>query len=536
VLKLGLLAGTIGSRNSLLAGLPSIAGLSSTGSFDFSRLSDQQTTSPTLSAHPPLTFRDFIEPAWQIVEPATPFVGGYHVDAIAEHLQAISDGDLRNLIINIPPRHTKSTFVGVLWPAWEWTVNPWLQWLCASYREALAIRDGVKMRRLVQSSWYQQHWGGLFRLTGDQNEKRRFENDAAGYRVSLGVGTGTGEGGHRLVLDDPLSADQAESVAYREAANDWVDGTFSTRGNDPKTVARVIVMQRLHEEDTTGHLLEKMQEGGTPFDHLVLPAEYEPTVQVCLADLQHDPRTVAGEPLSPERYGPEQLAQLKIDLKTPQRVAGQLQQRPSPAAGNVFQRTWWQGRNRYDLTDEARLHQMYGRWIFLDTAYKDKDTSDFTACSVFDLTPDYRLAWRHVWNERLEFPGLLARIEETALSFNADGKLKGVIIEDKGSGTSAAQSLKMGAPGWLGALITPFTPVGSKVYRAQQASLWCALDCVLIPEPSEAAPWLFDATEQLFRFPTAAHDDIVDSFSMGVIYLEPYISTGHAIRTGRPTA
>jgi hypothetical protein len=182
-----------------------------------------------------------------VVEPATPFVGGYHVDAIAEHLQAISDGQLQNLIINIPPRHTKSTFVGVLWPAWEWTVNPHLQWLCASYREALAIRDGVKMRRLITSPWYQERWGGLYRLTGDQNEKRRFENDRAGYRVSIGVGTGTGEGGHRLVLDDPISADQAESDAYREAANDWIDGTFSTRGNDPRTVARVIVMQRLHE-------------------------------------------------------------------------------------------------------------------------------------------------------------------------------------------------------------------------------------------------------------------------------------------------
>lgn len=532
VLKLGLLAGTIGSRSSLLAGLPSIAGLSSTGSFDFSRLSDQQTSQQP-SNQPPLTFREFIEPAWAVVEPATPFIGGFHVDAIAEHLQAISDGALQNLIINIPPRHTKSTFVGVLWPAWEWTINPWLQWLCASYREALAIRDGVKMRRLVTSPWYREQWGGLYRLTGDQNEKRRFENDATGYRVSIGVGTGTGEGGHRLVLDDPLSADQAESDAYREAANDWIDGTFSTRGNDPRTVARVIVMQRLHESDPTGHLIEKMAQGGAQYDHLILPAEYEPTVQICLAGLgEHDIRTAPGQPLSPERYGPAQLEELKIDLGTPQRVAGQLQQRPAPAEGNVFQRSWWDGKNRYDASDETLVYKAVGRWLFIDTAYKDKETSDYTACSVIELQPDYRAVWRHVWNERLTFPYLLARIEATALQFNGDSKLQGVIVEDKGSGTSAVQSLRFGSPPWLGELIQAFVPTGSKVYRAQQASLWCARDCLLIPEPSDAAPWLLDATEQLFKFPTAAHDDIVDTLSMGLIFLEHLLAEGHRARMG----
>jgi predicted phage terminase large subunit-like protein len=528
-----LLAVNLGSRSSLLMDSPSIAGLSSTVSYDSSRLSSQ-TTSQRLSSRPPLTFREFIEPAWQVVEPSTRFIGGYHVDAIAEHLQAVSDGQLQNLIINIPPRHTKSTFVGVLWPAWEWTINPWLQWLCASYRESLAIRDGVRMRRLVASGWYQERWGGLFRMTGDQNEKRRFENDQAGYRVSVGVGTGTGEGGHRLVLDDPISADQAESDAYRLAANDWIDGTFSTRGNDPRTVARVVVMQRLHEADTTGHLLDKMAQGGTQFDHLVLPAEYEPTVQVCLSarPLMHDPRTEPGRPLSPERYGPEQLEALKVDLGSDARVAGQLQQRPAPALGNVFQRAWWDGKNRYDAQNEALMHKVVSRWLFLDTAYKDKETSDYSACAVIELWPDYRVGWRPLWNERLTFPYLLPRIEQTALAENADGKLSGVIVEDKGSGTTAIQSLQFGAPPWLSEKIQAFMPTGSKVYRAQQASLWCARDCVLIPHPSDAVPLLHEATEQLFTFPTAAHDDVVDTLSMGLIFLERVIAEGHRARMG----
>jgi phage terminase large subunit-like protein len=544
VLKLGLLAATIGSRDSLLGVLPNIAALNSTGSFDFSRLSAQQTSQvPSPSSQPPWTFRDFIPEAWQIVEPATPFIGGYHVDAIAEHLQAISDGDLQNLIINMPPRHTKSTFVGVLWPAWEWTVSPYLQWLVASYREALAIRDSVKCRRLMQSSWYQERWGGVFTMTGDQNEKRRYENDRSGYRVAIGVGTGTGEGGHRLVLDDPISADQAESDAYRESANDWVDGTFSTRGNDPRTVARVVVMQRLHEDDTTGHLLKKMAAGGAQYDHLVLPAEYEPTVQVCMADLEpkpiHDPRTEPGQPLSPERFGSKELDALKIDLGSDARVAGQLQQRPSPAGGLIFQREWWDGdRNRYDWSDEAIPSKVLFRYLSIDTAFKDGKQNDKTACLVGELLADYRLLVREITAERVQFHDLIDFIRSAAVRWNYDGKLEVVLIEDKGSGISALQQLRAAAdPPWLAGMLRGFEPPGSKEYRARKAAIWPKRDMVLLPHPSAEAPWLLDFAGpepqgQLFKFPNVEHDDEVDAFSQLIDYLWEILAEGYRAKGG----
>jgi hypothetical protein len=150
--------------------------------------------------------KEFIRQAWPVVEPATPFVPGWHVDAICEHLEAISHGQIRNLLITIPPRHMKSLAVSVFWPCWEWIRWPQRRWLFSSYAESLSIRDSVRCRRLIQSPWYQSHFGNCFVLTGDQNEKHRFENDRSGCRIASSVGgSNTGEGGDRIVCDDPHS-------------------------------------------------------------------------------------------------------------------------------------------------------------------------------------------------------------------------------------------------------------------------------------------------------------------------------------------
>jgi hypothetical protein len=152
---------------------------------------------------------DFITQAWPIVE-SDEFVPGWHIDAIAEHLEAVSRGQIAKLLITVPPWHGKSLIASVLWPCWEWIDRPQLRWLFASYAESLAIRDSVKARRLIQSAWFQRNWGGQFQLSGDQNEKRRFENDRGGYRIALGVaGSATGEGGDRLVIDDAHNVKEA---------------------------------------------------------------------------------------------------------------------------------------------------------------------------------------------------------------------------------------------------------------------------------------------------------------------------------------
>lgn len=535
-----MLRAPIGSKSSLQPDLPSIGGSSSIGSFDFSRLSGQQTT-PS-QAPEILSFRDYIPLAWPVIEPAIPFVTGYHVDAIAEHLQAISDGELRNLIINIPPRHSKSSLVCVLWPTWKWTFDPWFQWLFASYKQDLSVRDSVKCRRLILSDWYQQRWGSVFQLTGDQNQKTRFENDQNGHRLAISVGTGTGEGGDGLVMDDPMSDDQAQSEHYREGANDWVDGTFSTRGNNPLAVVRVIVMQRLHEADTTAHVLKRAEEGGEKYDHLILPAEYEPRVQICLADKpkQHDPRTEEGELLSPERFPREEIEKLTINLQD--KAPGQLQQRPSPPGGAIYKRECWaNGRNRYDPRDVSLYTKTLARWLSYDTAFKVGEENDFTGLSVFDLLTDYRVLVRWVEMRKLEFPDLVGTVEDDARRWNYDGKLQAIVIEDAGSGISLVQTLKAGSDQRLAERVIPHKPKGSKPARARAMSLWCSLDMVLLPVPCDDVPWLFDFAGdepggRLYRFPTLEHDDDIDSFTQGLWELEPHLKQGYEARLGRAAA
>src|ERR1700686_2915012 len=151
----------------------------------------------------------FVQLAWPIVEPGRIFVSGWHIDAIIEHLEAVTRGEIRNLLINVPPRHMKSLLVSVFWPAWEWIRFPERRWLYSSYGAQLSIRDSLKCRRLIESPWYQRLWGDRFALTSDQNTKGRFDNDRSGYRLSTSVGgAATGEGGDRIVCDDPHNVNE----------------------------------------------------------------------------------------------------------------------------------------------------------------------------------------------------------------------------------------------------------------------------------------------------------------------------------------
>src|SRR5277367_2089033 len=233
------------------------------------------------------SLREFVRQAWLIVEPSTPFVEGWHIDAIIDHLEAVTYGQIRNLLINVPPRHMKSLLVSVFWPAWEWLRWPERRWLYSSYAATLSIRDSVNCRRLIESPWYQSRWADRFALTSDQNTKGRFDNDRSGYRLSTSVGgAATGEGGDRIVCDDPNNVSEVESDTVRKTTNDWFDVVMSTRVNDPKTASKVVVMQRCHQQDLSGHLLAQ---GG--WDHLCLPAEYEGsrvTTSIGFADPRRD--------------------------------------------------------------------------------------------------------------------------------------------------------------------------------------------------------------------------------------------------------
>jgi predicted phage terminase large subunit-like protein len=276
----------------------------------------------------------YIEQAWKVLEPATPFISGWHLDVICEHLEAVYNGEIRNIIINIPPRHMKSLAVSVFFPTWVWINEPSSRWLFSSYAQDLSTRDSLKCRRLINSEWYQSHWSDRYTITTDQNQKTRFENDKTGYRLSTSVdGVATGEGGDYIVVDDPHNVKQAESEVKRNGVLMWWDEVMSTRLNNPNTGRKIIVMQRLHENDLTGHVLAK--EMG--YVHLMLPAEYERDRKCFTSIGFEDPRTEEYEPLWDGLYGREALDTLKKDLVSEYAIAGQLQQRPAPRGGGMFQ-------------------------------------------------------------------------------------------------------------------------------------------------------------------------------------------------------
>ena len=211
--------------------------------------------------------------------------------------------------LDLPGLAAAPLLVCVFWPAWVWIDHPESRWLFASHREALAIRDSLRCRTLIESDWYQRRWGNLFQLRKDQNQKQRFENDRTGYRVVVPMSAGTGERGDYVVVDDPHTVDQAESDAERTAAVEWWNGSMSTRLNDPSKGHKVVIQQRLHESDLTGDLLQR---GG--YAHLCLPAEFEPDRRCGTSIGWQDPRTEAGELLCPQRFNHAALEEYKTAL------------------------------------------------------------------------------------------------------------------------------------------------------------------------------------------------------------------------------
>jgi predicted phage terminase large subunit-like protein len=201
----------------------------------------------------------------------------------------------------------------------------------------------------------------------------------------------------------------------------------------------------------------------------------------------------------------------------------------------IFDRTWWLGQNRYDPNDETIPFRSIGRWLSWDTGLKDKDTNAYTARIVGELMPDYRLLIRNVWRDRLTFPALPAMIGQDAALYNIGGPIRGVLIEDKASGTSAYQTLREAGEPWLRPLLVPFMPSGSKEQRAEQAAVWMKNSCVLLPEPGPSVPWLMDFENELFTAPQSEFMDQVDALSQLVLYIENYLAEGWHARNPRGT-
>lgn len=202
---------------------------------------------------------------------------------------------------------------------------------------------------------------------------------------------------------------------------------------------------------------------------------------------------------------------------------------PSEEGYSPFLREWFDGL-RFDASDRSYVNRCIARWISWDTALKDKDSSDYSAGVVVEMMPDYRLILREVWRQRMQFPALTATIEAMAHRYNRDFKLRGVIIEDKVSGTSAYQTLREAAPDWLSGMLVAQPVAGSKEYRAAQAGVWARKQCIMLPQPSDDVRWLVDFEQELFDFPAVQYMDQVDAFSQAVLFLEHMLAEGFRAR------
>lgn len=480
----------------------------------------------------------FLRNGWRQIDPS-PFTDGWPIEAVAEHLQAVCDGQLRRLIINIPPRCAKSSLTSVAFPAWVWaqktisaTSGPGVQFLHASYAQQLALRDSVKCRRLIDSPWYRERWGDRFKLTGDQNTKSRFDNTLGGSRLSTSVGSAlTGEGGSIIVVDDPNAAQEAFSEATIESTIEWWDSALSTRLNDPKTGAFVVIQQRLSEEDLTGHIMSKDRGEWT---HLMLPMRYEPERSFTTSIGWKDPRTESGDLLWPERFGEPEVDVLERQLG-PWAAAGQLQQRPEPKGGGVIKREWWQ------LWERDEYPPIEYTIACLDTAYTTKTENDYSALTIWGvfsggdqkaqasrvITPTGevtsmvsrtytqehpRVMLLHAWQARLELHELVKKVMESHKSVKGFDKL---LIENKAAGYSVAQEIRRlyGHEDFAVLLVDPKGQ--DKLSRLYSIQHLFAEGLIYAPDKA----WADMVITQTGNFPKDKHDDLVDTVSMGLKHL-----------------
>jgi hypothetical protein len=278
-------------------------------------------------------FLAFVGKCFQTLVPSQPFMMGWHLDLLAEYLEAVRLGQVTRLIINMPPRSLKSVMVSVAFPAWLLGHNPSAKIMAASYAQALAEKHSLDCRTIMQSAWYQQLFAQT-RLSSEQNEKQKFMTRAQGMRLATSIwGTATGEGGDVLIADDPINPLQAQSAAMRQMVRDWFDHTFMTRLDNKQRGAVILVMQRLHVEDVSGHLLAR---GG--WEHVCLPALNDQPQQWFVGG-RHFKRA-AFTPLHAAREDEALIERARRELGSVQ-FAAQYQQQPISTRGGMVELEWF---------------------------------------------------------------------------------------------------------------------------------------------------------------------------------------------------
>lgn len=438
-------------------------------------------------------FRAFVHKVFDTLAPGQRYFRSWHIEAIAHQLERVRKGEIRRLIINMPPRSLKSIAASVAFPAFILGQDPSRRIICVSYSGELAKKHSNDFRAVLESPWYRNTFPST-RIGPFKNTETEIELTARGYRLATSIsGTLTGRGGDTIIIDDPLKPDEAMSEAKRSAANQWFTNTLLSRLDDKRTGAIIVVMQRVHMDDLTGFLLGQSDE----WEVLSLPAiaSFDEVIPISADRVYH---RKAGEVLS-EREPLDILESLRLQIGS-DAFSAQYQQSPVPPGGAMIKRSWVV---RY--TELPPLSERLFTLQSWDTASKGGPDNDWSVCTTWIVTRKKQWYLAHVWRQRVDYPNLKANVKALAKQWDA----RRILVEDTGAGTSLVQELRAHVSG-----VIAVKPEGDKVSRMAVASAMFEAGQVFLPE---RANWLPDLEAELFAFPGGRHDDQCDSISQALL-------------------
>ena len=437
----------------------------------------------------------FFRFAFSVVSPGGPLSENWHLRAIAYSLQLVLEGKIRRLVINVPPRTLKSTLCSIVFPAFVLGCNPRNRFIGASYSENLAFMFSRSCRDLMRSALYQRLFPNT-RIASGRDSQMEFATTAGGYRLSTSTaGTLTGRGANFVVVDDPIKAQDAFSASVRETTNEWVGNTLLSRLDNKATDSIVVVMQRLHPDDLSGHLLDR---GG--WTHLNIPAiaEHDHDVPIGPNCVHH--RKI-GDVLHAERESISVLNKLKSEMGSLS-FAAQYQQAPVAEDGNLIKWSWFKF---YDAPPQRMTtDRLVISW---DTASSTKELASYSAAVVLQVHGETVYVLELV-RERLEYPDLRRRIIQLHQTWRNSFSSYWLLIENKGSGMGLIQELRRDH---IHAI--PINPEGDKIMRMNNQTGRIEAGSVWLPR---CAPWLDEFRRELCSFPGGKHSDQVDAFSQAL--------------------
>jgi predicted phage terminase large subunit-like protein len=434
----------------------------------------------------------FARGAWQVLEPTTDLKWNWHLDLICEYLSLVRQNKIQRLIVNVPPQTMKSRLVTVMFPCWCWTKNPSRRYMASSYSERLSTDHSIERRSLLTSEWYQKLWPNKVQLRADLNRTTEFKNTAGGRMLATSTGgTATGKGVHGIINDDPQNPEQAESEADRKSANDFHDGTLSTRLSDRETGWFIIVMQRLHVDDLTAHVQAKLPGMWTTIS---LPMIAEKDEEWVFPISRRIVTRKQGELLWSVRFTEQSVKEISTELG-PYRSAGQLQQRPTPPGGVIIQRHWFKYWNQGNMPPKFDEVLLSFDMNFGDTKSK---TPSFVVGQAWGRTGSRKYLLREIrglWSFAQTIPqvlGLVGAFPEAGYK----------LIEKKANGAAVLSSLEEVVSG-----LFAIEPEGSKEARMYAASPDYAAGNVFVPDPAmEDYKWSLQHIEEVCHFPQEPND------------------------------